>query len=497
MIKKILLIDVDLPASGGKEGAIFYTHHPIGLLYLVSAVRESFPEIDFKVFHTATHTQPLEEIKNILHSFEPDLVGLRSLSIAKAHFMEVAAFIKEINPGLPVVGGGPYPSVSYAELLNGGLIDMAVIGEGEATFTEVVREVSAKGMLPQGIDGTAVLKNRQILLNPARRLVEDVDRIPFPDYSRIHIGDYAGIENHALQKSSECAFILSSRGCPYACFYCHQLFGRRIRRRSAANVVAEMRAHLDMRGIDNFVFLDDVFNLPALEAKTLLRLIAKELPGVKLNFPNGLRADRLDEEIIDLFSAAGTVEMALAVETATPRLQKLIGKNLDIVKAAKAIDAVTRRFITRLFFIVGFPDETYEEAMETIRFAAGFKYAAQPMLSVLRIYENSPFYIQLNPDAAQAKAIAEQEKKQLHLEMFDEIHFYGDFFPADKVPLKSADLKELLYIWMRDVLIDTDRIKKSHGVLLKHLDDEKIIEFYRNVFNKPGFGKKDLEKLLR
>lgn len=497
MIKKILLIDVDLPASDGKEGNIYYTHHPVGLLYLVSAVRKQYPETDFKVFHTATHAQPLEEIRKILHSFTPDLIGLRSLSIAKAHFKEVATFIKEMNPIVPVVGGGPYPSVSYAELLSGGFIDLAVIGEGEATFTELIGAVSAKGKVPEDISGTAVFKGGLVKVNPSRGLIQDVDTIPFPDYSYINISQYAGIENHALQKSSECAFILSSRGCPYACFYCHQLFGRKIRRRSAANVVAEMRAHVDLRGIPNFVFLDDVFNLPADDAKTLLRLIAKELPGVKLNFPNGLRADRLDDEMIDLFSAAGTVEMALAVETATPRLQKLIGKNLDIAKAGKAIDEATRRFITRLFFIVGFPGETCEEAMETIRFAAGFKYAAQPMLSVLRIYEKSPFYIQLNPDETQARAIAEQEKKQLHLEMFDDIHFYGDFFPADKVPLKSADLKELLYTWMRDVLIDNERIKKSHEVLLKHLDEEKILEFYRNVFNKKGFGKRDLEKLLR
>ncbi len=497
MVRRILLVDVDLPASDGNEMSVYYTHHPIGLLYLASSVKARFPETEFRVFHTATSTKPLDDIKDILNTFEPELVGLRALSIAKQFFNETAVFIKSLRPLVPVIGGGPYPSVSYAELLSGGFIDMAVIGEGEATFIEIVSKISDRGTCPNDIDGTAVLKNGLVKVNTARKPIEDVDKIPFPDYSLIHISDYSGIENHALQKSSECAFILSSRGCPYACFYCHQLFGRKIRRRSAANVVAEMRAHVDLRGIHNFVFLDDVFNLPADAAKSLLRLIAVELPGVKLNFPNGLRTDRLDDELIDLFSAAGTVEMALAIETATPRLQRLIGKNLDLVKAEKAIEEATRRFITRLFFIVGFPGETFDEALNTIRMAARFPYAAQPMLSVLRIYQNSPFYQQLRPDEAQARAIAEQEKKQLHLEMFDEVNFYGDFFPADKVPLKSPDLKELLYLWMRDVFINPERIKKSHSVLLKHLDGEQILEFYRSVFNKPAFSSKELEKLLR
>ncbi|HOY33063.1 MAG TPA: radical SAM protein [Bacteroidales bacterium] len=496
MIQRILLIDVDVMESRNTSHSVFYSHHPVGLLYLVSAVKKSFPEIDFKVLHTSVCHDPLEKAETIITSFKPDLIGLRALSLARESFEIMARMIRKLRPDVPLVAGGPYPSSSYAEIIKAGWADIVVIGEGEDTFVDLVGRLMKSSGIPQDIQGTVVIENGMVKVNDPRPLIPVVDVLPFPDYNYIDLQDYCGIQNHALQDASKSAFIFSSRGCPYACFYCHQMFGKKIRRRSAENVVAEMREHLEKRDIRDFVFLDDVFNVPMTDAKKLLSVIIKELPGIRINFPNGLRADMIDDELIELFEHAGTVEMALAVETVTPRLQKLTGKNLDIDKARHAIEALSKRFITRVFFITGFPSETYDEALETIDFAASLEYAAQPMLSVLRIYNNTRLYHLLDPNPAQALELAVQEQKELHLKMFDDIEFYGDLFPAEKVPLKSNDLKELLVCWMRNVLINPKRIQKSHTVLKKHLDHERILAFYGNVFNKTVFKDSDLKKLL-
>jgi radical SAM superfamily enzyme YgiQ (UPF0313 family) len=497
MINRILLIDVDIFEDKNNPYLQHFSHHPIGLLYLVSSVRKKFPEISFKVFHTSTSNDPKAEIESLLLSFNPDLVGLRALSIAKENFKEAAEIVHKLKPFIPIVAGGPYPSTSYNEILTNRLADLAVIGEGESTFVDIVAQISDSGTVPQDVFGTAVLANEMVKVNDPRPVIQNIDSIPFPDYDIVDLKKYAEIKNHALQDTSKCAFILSSRGCPYGCFYCHQLFGKKIRRRSAENVVAEMREHIEKRGIYDFVFLDDIFNVPMKEAKKVLSLITKELPKVRLSFPNGLRADFIDEEMLDLFEMAGAVEMALAIETVNSRLQKLIGKNIDMQKAEKAISAASKRFITRIFFMIGFPTETFEEALETIKFASSFEYAAQPVLSVLRIYNNSKLFNILNPTEEQALAIAEQEKKVVHLKMFSNIEFYGDLFPKEKVPLKSADMKELLYCWMRDVLGNPERIQKSHQVLTKHLDNAKILEFYKGIFGRPQFNERDLQKLLK
>ena len=80
--------------------------------------------------------------------------------------------------------------------------------------------------------------------------------------------------------------------------------------------------------------------------------------------------------------------------------------------------------------------------------------------------------------------------------MFGDLEFYGDLFSKEKVPLKSADLKELLFCWMRDVLVNTERIKKSHQVLKKHLNDDKILEFYRGIYGRPKLNERELQRLL-
>jgi len=303
-------------------------------LYEVSA-KKSFPDLRIHIFHTITSKNPLKKIRTLITNFKPDIIGLRSLSIARKQFKETAHLIRECCSGCHLIAGGPYPSSSYQDLLLTGLVDMVVIGEGEITFVELIKHLRNSRKLPLNLDGTAVIKKGQLHINKTRSPIQNLDAIPFPDYSPIDLKDYKGISNHALQDSSQSAFICSSRGCPYECFYCHQLFGKRIRRRTPDNLITEMQEHVEKRHINNFVFLDDIFNVPKKNAKEILAHIAKKLPDIHISFPNGLRADQLDEELIHLFEEAGTVEMALAVETASPRLQKLIGKQLNLEKAKK------------------------------------------------------------------------------------------------------------------------------------------------------------------
>jgi radical SAM superfamily enzyme YgiQ (UPF0313 family) len=496
MIGRILLIDIDLFRDGNGLKSAYYTHHPIGLLYLVSSTKELFPEIKFRVFHTSTSNDPLKSLESILSEFSPDLIGLRSLSIAKEPFKLIAKKIRKLLPDVFVAAGGPYPSSSYADLLQDGLVDIVAIGEGEKTFVELIESLCKHTTIPTDLTGTALMVNGTVKTNELRPLIQNIDAIPFPDYNFIELKDYSGIKNHALQDTSKSAFIFSTRGCPYSCFYCHHLFGEKIRRRSPENIVAEMREHIEKRGIYDFVFLDDLFNVPMKDCKAVLTKIAEELLNVRICFPNGLRADQIDDEMLDLFEKAGTFQMGLAVEVAVPRLQKLIGKNLDLQKAKKAIQAASRRFIVRTFFMIGFPGETYEDAMETLKFAKSLEYVAQPMLSVLRVYKNTPLFHMLDPTEEQARALAEQEEGFVYTRMLQEVNFYGDMFSREKVPLKSDDINKLFSYWMRNVLINRNRIRKSHVVLEKHLDKDNIFEFYRGVFDSPNFNADSLKRLL-
>ncbi|NIT57266.1 MAG: radical SAM protein, partial [Aliifodinibius sp.] len=264
-----------------------------------------------------------------------------------------------------LIAGGPFASTSFNHILEHGLVDLIVIGEGEVTIIDVIRSINKSNAIPENIPGTAVKINGKVIKNVKRNFIENPDEIAFPDYDLINIDDYSGFRNHAFQETHKSAYIFCTRGCPYNCVYCHQFFGKKMRRRSAKNIIAEMREINTRYGLKSFVVLDDCFNVPLSRGKEVLKLIAKELPDVRINFPNGLRADKIDDEFIDLLEMCNCVEIALAVETASPRLQKYIGKKLNLEKAKLNIDKISKKFITTVFFMVGFPTETYDEALMT------------------------------------------------------------------------------------------------------------------------------------
>ncbi len=491
-IKRVLLIDIERDAPDGGWGQLdaSWRSHPTGLLYLVSFVRERFPDMEFKVFHTSTVNNPRETVKAMIGEFAPDLIGLRSLSSARDAFIAMAQFVRAFAPGIPLIGGGPYPNASPQELVEPKILDLAVMGEGEETFLEIVQALRTTGRLPLDTIGTAVIKDGKFHVNSPRPLMKDLNVVPFPDYDLIDLNAYTNMANQAFQDLSKSAVICGSRGCPYSCFYCHQLFGKQIRRRTPENIVAELQYHVN-RGIRNFMFVDDIFNVPKDKCKDILRLVIKEVPGIRLNFPQGLRADQMDEEVLDLFQQAGTVLMALAVESASPRLQKLMGKNLQIERARRSIEYASTRFVVTSFYIVGFPTETYEEAMSTIQFAKDLEYVSQPVLSVLRVYPGTFLYDLLKPTKEETERLLEQQAQPYTPTLFRETPFYGDVFQPEKVPLRGTDIRKIRWEWMMQIVRNPQRMAKSHAMLKQHFTYEEIIGFYRNFYDKRAFGHND------
>jgi radical SAM superfamily enzyme YgiQ (UPF0313 family) len=135
-------------------------------------------------------------------------------------------------------------------------------------------------------------------------------------------------------------------------------------------VVEEIEALRRTYGVNEFEFLDDCINLDRRRFEAILHGLLERGLHPKLHFPNGVRTDLLDEDQIRLIRRVGAGEISVAVETASPRLQKLIRKNLDLEKVRRNIELMADlRIFTRGFFMLGFPTETEEELRATIDFA--------------------------------------------------------------------------------------------------------------------------------
>jgi anaerobic magnesium-protoporphyrin IX monomethyl ester cyclase len=211
----------------------------------------------------------------------------------------------------------------------------------------------------------------RIKINSANRLTEDeLNTLPFPAWELLDHKIYAKKPSIAAVGRRPYMSIITSRGCPYKCAYCHQTMGKVFRRRSAESVLAEMEELRFKHGFKEFEFIDDCFNLDQERMLAILTGIRDRLGDAKLHFVTGLRADILEPENMILFKQAGTVSACFAIETSSPRLQTMIHKNLNIEKATNAINAAVKAGIYSTgLFMLGFPTETYDEALATIEFA--------------------------------------------------------------------------------------------------------------------------------
>lgn len=344
--------------------------YPLGVLYLASYTKKflNYP-VEFKVLDMRLKDYTDKEIEEAIKKFNPAIVGISALNIEYKNMYRAASIAKKVNSTILVVAGGPYPTNCYDEVLADKNIDLVVRHEGEITFLEIVKNyIGSKGF--NDVEGIAYRNSDNIVLTKDRNYIEDLDSIPFPAWDLIDLKDYAKKCSMTVLGPRNNAPLVTSRGCPYNCYYCHEVFGKKYRLRSAKNVLEEIDVLVKKYGVKEIEIIDDIFNLNYKRAERILDGIINENYDIKISFPNGLRSDLLDYNIISKLKKAGTIVISFAIETASLRMQKIIGKNLDLEKAKKAIDiAVSFNMITFGFFMMGFPEETEEEMLETKKFA--------------------------------------------------------------------------------------------------------------------------------
>ena len=348
---------------------------PIGLMYLAGYVRKYGTSHDIRVYDGRVKQIPVEQMRRIIADAKPDIVGITAFSMESEQAHAVAAFSKELFPHVPVVLGGPYAS-SDRELAGADKnIDVIVFGEGEITFNAILNAYENNDSL-ESIAGIQYRANGAVHSTGPADVVENPDDIPFPAWDLIDLEDYfrpsAGKRRltNPIQMRERGMSVFSSRGCPYQCTYCHNIFGKKLRKRSAENVIEELKwLKKDFR-IGEIEFIDDVFNLDRERAKSIMDMMVYNDLDLKFSYPNGLRADQMDEELILKMKKAGCYRINYAVESGSERIQKKIKKRLNLKRTQEIIDFTAKQGISvGGFFMLGFPDETEEEMQMTIDFA--------------------------------------------------------------------------------------------------------------------------------
>ena len=279
--------------------------------------------------------------------------------------IETAKVIKKIDKNIKVVVGGSHVSVDPVGVIKNKSIDVAVYGEGEMTMWELVLGKDLKK-----IKGIVYRKTGVIIKNEPRELINNLDDLPYPDWSVL---DYSKYEMGGVFNMRKPVFpLISSRGCPGHCLYCsvNAVWQHRWRGRSAVNVVNEMEYLMKNFGAREFSFQDDSVSVDKKRLEEICEEITDRKLNIKWNTPNGIAHWTLTKPLLKKMKQAGCYRITFGIESGDQEMRRWVGKPYSLDQAKELTQyANSLGFWTLATNIIGFPYETKENIENTFNFA--------------------------------------------------------------------------------------------------------------------------------
>lgn len=297
---------------------------------------------------------------------EGSIVGISVLSAYFTEAKELCSMLKKKS--CTVIMGGPHAICLPVHTLENTDCDYIITGEGELVFSKLLAEFKNNNPYPQ-IKGL-YHKNSSEITYPD--FIEDLDSIPFPDWEQMDPNKIKKAPHGGIVKAFPVGVIVSTRGCPYSCTFCASptIWHKKIRFRSPKNVVDEIEYLIKNFGVKEIHFEDDNLTLKRSHVEGICNEILKR--GLKFSWatPNGIRADKIDLEILTLMKKSGCYAVAFGIESANSQILKNVKKEESIDSITKAVNiAHSLNLITQGFFIFGLPGESTETIEETINYA--------------------------------------------------------------------------------------------------------------------------------
>lgn len=338
---------------------------PLGLLYIASYLKEKEPSYQIEVIDGPTENFDYSQLKEKIEEFKPEVVGIIVMSFTLIDALMVAKIVKEINSETKVVLGGPHVHIFGQETLKLGNSDFVILGEGEKTFHQLVKNINNEENL-RTIPGLIFYDKKRNLINTGLpQLIENLDELPFPARDLIDNKKYSSV----LGTNNLVTTMITSRGCPYQCVFCDRpQLGKKFRARSAQNVVNEMEECLKNYDIKEFLIYDDTFTIDRQRVVDICNEIIKR----KLNIIWDIRArvNTVDKELLSFLKKAGCQRIHYGVESGTQKILDVLNKGITLEEVKKAFKLTKESKIQTLaYFMIGNPSETKEDVLETIKFA--------------------------------------------------------------------------------------------------------------------------------
>jgi radical SAM superfamily enzyme YgiQ (UPF0313 family) len=357
---------------------------PYGVLSLAAYVKEhakhevqiKIIDLNVKAYQLCKNTDNLDsDINNYIADeiikFQPDVVGLSALfNTSYPYLHHISETIKKMNQNTILVVGGGLATNLYFEILSRvTYIDAACYGEGEIPLCQLLDAEDRNAYLESSrawVTRDSINEGRV----PDSSFVQNLDQIPFFDYTLIDLNDYGGREtdNTTRKSTARNLSIHTSRGCPFKCVFCASgsVHGKKVRFMSVEKVVAEVEHMIDSLNMEVLAIDDDHFLSDIERAKKILHRLIDF--NIRIEFPNGIAVYALDDEIGQLLKKAGVTTISLAVESGSEFILKhVINKPLKLDMVKNAVKLLRKNDISvHAGFVVGLPGELEVHRDETM-----------------------------------------------------------------------------------------------------------------------------------
>ncbi|MBF0557411.1 MAG: B12-binding domain-containing radical SAM protein [Nitrospirae bacterium] len=393
---KILL--VRHPTTHFKHTAPPVSGLPLGLLYIAASCRQAGHQVQIYDAIVAADEDRWgyyesdgdlcrmgateSEIRKIIEEINPDVVGIGNQYSSQAtNALIVAQAAKKVNREIRVIVGGPHATVMPSTFFSrDSSVDYAVMGEGEATIVDLLNAMGGRQEI-QTVKGVAYLDEGKLIINEKRNFIDPLDDIPLPAYDLLDMERYFyfngkgkdGRETYGYQGSERSVSMITSRGCPFNCIFCsiHLGMGRKFRAHSVNHVLEHIKLLKESYGINHLHFEDDNLSFDISRFRNIIDGMIAAGQNITWDTPNGVRADFLNEDILERCKTSGCTYLRVGVESANEYVSReIVRKRLDLDKVIEIAKSCNRIGIDlEAFYIIGFPGENIYQMRETIDFA--------------------------------------------------------------------------------------------------------------------------------
>lgn len=326
---------------------------PLGLTYLAAVLEDRGLEVD--ILDMVVYKFSKEKIIDKIREYKPDIVGAGSVTMNYPHAKRILQIAKE--EGATTIIGGPHATFADKNVLNEApWIDIVVRREGEYTFLDIVRDRDLKD-----IKGITYREDGEIIRNPDRELLMNLDELPFPARHLIPLSKY-------LAYKTGCSMV-TGRGCPNSCIFCvgPKMTSRKMRFRDPKKCVDEMEEILNY-GFDEIIIEDDTFTVNKKHVFAICDEIISR--GLKFKWSANARVNTVTKEMLEKMREAGCIFIQYGVESGNPEILKTCKKGITLEQVREAVKIAKEVGIGVLSsFIIGLPGETKETIKETMEFA--------------------------------------------------------------------------------------------------------------------------------